>query len=202
MYDNYIISAARAPAGLLSLGSCAWWVLCGRQQHGHKQNVVVTLHNLLPPLFVACSLLFVKIFQECFRSDLICYSIMHGTLLVHAVHGHGVPLVVIFSHLICPKYVWGPPVLFAFMQFMGMARDRLEGLMAAPGASLSAHLRAVTLVVVILTHDIMAAEALIGALRAAPPGPLASFAAKWGLRAPTGTGGDGFQRRIAVFSCC
>lgn len=47
--------------------------------------------------------------------------------------------------------------------FIGMARDRLESLAAAPSAPLSAHLRAVALVVLILIRDAIAIRDLWGA---------------------------------------
>eukprot|EP00197_Chlamydomonas_leiostraca_P007948 CAMPEP_0202862562 /NCGR_PEP_ID=MMETSP1391-20130828/3557_1 /ASSEMBLY_ACC=CAM_ASM_000867 /TAXON_ID=1034604 /ORGANISM="Chlamydomonas leiostraca, Strain SAG 11-49" /LENGTH=736 /DNA_ID=CAMNT_0049542111 /DNA_START=87 /DNA_END=2294 /DNA_ORIENTATION=- len=50
--------------------------------------------------------------------------------------------------------------------FMGVGRDRLEGLMAAPGAPLSAHMRAVTLVLLILVHDAIACTSLLSAANA------------------------------------
>lgn len=53
--------------------------------------------------------------------------------------------------------------------FMGVARDRLEGLMAAPQASFLAHVRAVSLVTLILIHDASAVGSLVAAANA-PPG--------------------------------
>lgn len=50
--------------------------------------------------------------------------------------------------------------------FMGAARDRLDALSVSPSASTSAHMRALTLVLCILTHDLVGITALINNLGA------------------------------------
>lgn len=52
--------------------------------------------------------------------------------------------------------------------FMGAAKDRLEALSVSPNASSAAHIRAVTLVLMILVHDIAGAVALVASLGSLP----------------------------------
>ena len=55
--------------------------------------------------------------------------------------------------------------MIGFMRvFLGAAKDRLEVLSLSPSASVSSHLRALTLALAILAHDIVGIIAIVSSL--------------------------------------